>query len=153
MNVSSILCPVDFSPCSEAAARLAASLSRDLGADVHLLHVLALPLAPMPVAELGLSTSEVVPPTFARDLDRDARAALRQLASDLCLEPHVHVTIGSAAREIVRVSDSIGAGMIVIGTHGRTGLAHWLLGSVAERVVRTSRVPVLVVPERRETER
>lgn len=149
MNIASILCPVDFSSCSEAAARLAASLARDVGADVHLLHVLPLPLAPMPVAELGLAPQEVVVPSYATDLDRDARSALRRLATDLCLEPHVHVTVGSAAREIVRIAEAMSAGMIVLGTHGRTGLAHWLLGSVAERVVRTAHVPVLVVPEKR----
>ena len=51
----------------------------------------------------------------------------------------------------MKLAESVGAGMIVMGTHGRTGLAHLLMGSTAERVVRTAPMPVLVVPHHRQS--
>ena len=56
-----------------------------------------------------------------------------------------HLTEGVAHEEIARLAEEIGAGMIIMGTHGRSGMRHFLLGSVTERVVRTSKVPVLTV--------
>ncbi|UJR85860.1 universal stress protein [Sandaracinus amylolyticus] len=150
MNIAAILCPVDFSASSEVAARFAASIARDLGAEVHLAHVVPLPMPAMPVPEIGLAPQEMMGPPLPQ-MQREASASLRQLATQLCLEPHVHVVTGTAAREIVKLAQSIGAGMIVMGTHGRTGLAHLLLGSTAERVVRTAPIPVLVVPHHRES--
>lgn len=146
--VRDILCAIDFSPTAERAATFAAELAAGLGAHVHLAHVLPIAMPTMPMPEIGVAPQEVIAPPSAQ-LAEDARRALGRLADDLGLEPRLHVVTGSASREIVRLAREIGADAIVVGTHGRTGLAHMLLGSVAERVVRTSSVPVLVVPPER----
>ncbi|MDQ3030986.1 MAG: universal stress protein [Myxococcota bacterium] len=143
--VTDILCPIDFSPSSERAARFAVDLATGMRAQLHLAHVLPLPMPSMPVPELGLMPQEAILPPTAR-LSTDARDALFRLAGDLGVDAAVHVVSGTAAREIVTLAEALGVGMIVMGTHGRTGLAHLLLGSVAERVMRTAHLPVLVVP-------
>lgn len=143
--VHNILCPVDFSAPAERAARFAADLASGIGAHLHLAHVLPLPMPAMPVPELGLAPQEAILPPTAR-LSTDARDALFRLAGDLGIDAGVHVVSGTAAREIVSLAEELGVDLIIMGTHGRTGLAHLLLGSVAERVVRTAHLPVLVVP-------
>ncbi|MFC2006866.1 universal stress protein [Chloroflexota bacterium] len=57
----------------------------------------------------------------------------------------IMVTTGSAAEEIIRIANEINAGLIAMSTHGRTGIARWVLGSVVDRVIRATNVPVLVV--------
>lgn len=145
MIAREILCPVDFSEASERAARFAVDLARTLCGTVQLAHVLPLVLPPLPVPELGLATDGIIPTD--EQLSAETIASLHRLAATLGVEgARVHVATGSAAREILRIAKESGVGMIVMGSHGRTGLAHLLLGSVAERVIRGSRVPVLVVP-------
>jgi nucleotide-binding universal stress UspA family protein len=144
--IHAVLCAVDFSETSERAARLAAAIAGATGARVHLMHVLPLPMPSMPVPELGLAPQEAIMPPMDR-LGSDARESLLRLATDLGLEDAgVHVSMGSPASEIVRLARELDVGMIAMGTHGRTGLAHLLLGSVAERVTRFAHLPVLVVP-------
>lgn len=144
--VSEILCPIDFSPSSEHAARFAAALARAIGARLHLAHVLPVPMPSMPMPELGLGPQEAMLPPTSR-LTSDAREALLRLAADLRADhAGIHVVTGSPATEIVRLARELGVGMIAMGTHGRTGVAHLLLGSVAERVTRAAHLPVLVVP-------
>ena len=146
--IADVLCAIDFSETSERAARLAADLAAATGAHVHLVHVLPLPTPSMPMPELGLGPQEAFLPPTDR-LATDAREALLRLAVDLGLDDAgVHVVIGAPATEIVRLARELGVGMIAMGTHGRTGLAHLLLGSVAERVTRVAHLPVLVVPAR-----
>jgi universal stress protein A len=140
-----ILCAIDFSVVSRHAARVATDISRAIGARIGFVHVVF--GAEWPVAtEPELALSQPLP---VDELSRDAREALARLARDFCVEADVHIVFGAAAREIVKLADELDAGMIVMGTHGRTGFAHLLLGSVAERVIRASHVPVLIVPTSR----
>jgi nucleotide-binding universal stress UspA family protein len=143
-----IVCAVDFSVGARAAAAWAAELARARGARLRLVHVLPLPIPVMPVPELGLGSAVALAPSEP-ELRQHAEDALRRLAYELGVEPDVEVVFGVAATEIVRAARTSGAGTIVVGSHGRTGLAHALLGSVAERVLRSADRPVLVVPERR----
>lgn len=132
-----ILHPTDFSERSGHALRLAAALARDYGARLAVLHVAA--TSPLIYSEGSL-------PLDPRLLVEEARAQLDQL--QLPINEHRserHLVEGDAATEILRLAQEMHADLIVMGTHGRTGLARMLMGSVAEQVVRKAPCPVLTV--------
>ena len=141
-----ILCPVDFSPTSERAAGYAMRLARQLGASVHFVHAWTLPAYALPdgAVVFGAEVGEQIRGELGKQME-----ALLARVRDRDVAVEGHVVEGTAAREIVRATASLGADLVVMGTHGRTGLPHVVLGSVAERVVRTSAVPVLTVPPAR----
>ena len=141
-EIKNILCPVDFSETSDYALEYALDLARQLGASVTLLHVCQLPAHPMDAGDMfPLEEFENEYMTrFSKQLDElVARHAGKGVELDS------RITCGIPYDEINQAADEVSADLVVIGTHGRTGLAHMLLGSVAERVVRTSRVPVLTL--------
>jgi universal stress protein A len=145
-SIRRIVCPVDFSESSDHAARYAVGLARQLGASIHFVHAWQPPVYPLPDGPIILG-----PEVVARITD-EARRALDAVAErfrDPELTIETRLLQGATDHEIVRCASEIGADLIVMGTHGRTGLAHLVLGSVAERVVRTAGVPVLCVPRER----
>ena len=139
-----ILHPTDFSPASRPAFAHALALARDEGAEVLLVHVLA---TVMPLVGEGYMS----PKTYD-DLQRSARAhAQKQLDQLLAKAKAARVRArgflyeGVAADAIARAARAKHAKLVVMGTHGRTGLTRLLMGSVAERVVGTAPCPVLTV--------
>jgi nucleotide-binding universal stress UspA family protein/CBS domain-containing protein len=137
---SRILVPVDYSAPADAALRLAAELATAFQGRLLVLHLLAIEV--FALAELPLITSDVV------DIE-EARERLRTHVAKV-LGPEappydVAVTWGSPYLQIVDHAIEYGADLIVLGTHGRTGLKHVLLGSVAEKTVRLAPCPVLTV--------
>ena len=143
-DVKRILCPIDFSTHSEAALRTAMNLAAKLDAEVRLLHVL-------PNAFYGAPPfTPVVSPTPDGEFREQSMVALKEFGDRLGRDGVPFTTElaqGVIPVEVVRVAKERDADLIVMGTHGRTGLAHMMIGSVAERVVRTSTVPVLTVPK------
>jgi universal stress protein A len=149
-RITRIVVPTDFSGPSDAALEYARTLAERFGASLHLLHVLEDPDTG------GVSESFIVTsPTWRTTLLDDARSRLshRIKARESAL---VHTTgeviVGNAAETIVDYAATRNADLIVMGTHGRTGLAHVLFGSVAETVVRTATCPVLTVREQARVE-
>lgn len=137
LALKTILHATDFSPHSEYAFRLACSLARDHGAKVVVLHV----LTPPPAVSYG---ELIVEPDAA--LVQQGWEQLRKIhAPDPSVPLEHRLEQGFAASEIVRVAEEIQADMIVLGTHGRSGLGRLLMGSVAEQVVRKAPCPVLTV--------
>lgn len=137
LAIQTVLHPTDFSERSEFAFRLACSLARDYGARLIVLHVAEPPMA---VAGEGVL---MLPPTF--DLE-PLRERLQQLRPAEPKVPVEHRLIqGDAATEILRVAEETKCDVIVLGTHGRTGLGRLLMGSVAEQVVRRAPCPVVTV--------
>jgi nucleotide-binding universal stress UspA family protein len=138
MVVRSILVPTDFSPTSDAALRYAAEMALTMGARLYLMHVPG-------------KTGEHFEANFPHG--RFETATRERLSSFLTseqidrLRPEYAVRVGSPADEIVHYADLCDADMIIMGTHGRTGIAHALMGSVAEQVVRVAPCPVLLVRE------
>ena len=126
-TIRQILFPTDFSEASAVAGRAAADLARQLGARLHVLHV-------------------VPPVTDPTPAPKALRAVVDSLGPGLSLVSEV--ASGLAARQIVAYARRTGIDLIVVGTHGRTGVSHVLLGSVAEAVVRRARCLVLTVPGR-----
>ena len=144
-RIRRILHPSDFSKASAAAFTKAVELAKTNGAELVLLHVLAPPL-PLMAGEGYVS------PKVYEDLEQSARAyASKELASLVAKAKKAGVRAkavlrdGVAHEQIVRAARSPRADMIVIGTHGRTGLAKLFLGSVAGRVVSTAKCPVMTV--------
>jgi nucleotide-binding universal stress UspA family protein len=142
-----ILCPTDFSEPSSQAFTIAGELASQFGAEVLLVHVVsavpALPPDPNYVFRV---------PEYEQALHGDARRKLETLADDIGkqgVRARTVVGHGNAGGEIVRIAKEEGADLIVIATHGSTGLEHVLFGSVAERVVRLAQCPVLSVRARR----
>lgn len=134
---STILCPVDFSPASEEAVRVAAEEAERRDTSLDLLHVWT-PQPAFLTDSMGAAI-EVPPP-----LD-ELRAQLDAIHPPL--PPNRvrrHVAVGSAVDTIVDMSEDLNAELIVMGTHARHGLARWILGSVVEPVLRMAPCPVLV---------
>ncbi len=142
--VKAILVPTDFSETACAAVRCAAGLAEVFGASLTLLHVVEDVIAQGLMSGVGSGASESV----QDEAVRDAMAKFDQcLAAPPLNRTGVHraVVAGDPFDGIMQYAQEHHVDLIVIGTHGRTGLAHALLGSVAERVVRLSPCPVLTV--------
>ena len=138
-----ILVPVDFSKYSERALQVACDLSKTFQIPVTLFHAYAIPTYPLPEGAVLPS-----PETVSEILEK-TQAAMNQWRSRAVQmgAPHVDAILneGIAFAEIVRVAREQGFDLICMGTHGRTGLKHALLGSVAEKVVRKASCAVLTV--------
>ena len=146
-SIKRILCPIDFSEFSKHAFDRAVAVARHHKASVIVLHVAPLPSGvaavpflpggPGPFALQALDRQQVV---------RDMRRLLAiEKTSDVPVECQV-LEAPSVLHEILEQADSLGADLIVMGTHGRSGFDRLLLGSVTERVLRRAKVPVLTVP-------
>ena len=145
MKLSRIIVPIDFSPHSEAALAWALELSLASGASVDLIHVVENPMA-AGVWSSAMYTAEVQ--GLQINLVRDATRRLRDFVPKVAGVPcrvRRHVRVGDPAREIVKFAAERGANLIVMGTLGRTGLSHLMMGSVAEHVSRSATCPVLTV--------
>ena len=145
MNIRSILLPTDFSECGNYALSYAASLARTFKASIICLNVIE-PIVPT-VGYSGM-TEPMPIADIAEQLEDSAERELPKLAEcDECAGLNVEemVAHGEAASEIVRVAKERAVDLIVIASHGRTGLGRILFGSTAEAVVRHAPCPVLVV--------
>jgi nucleotide-binding universal stress UspA family protein len=132
-----ILHPTDFSDCSEVAFRMACSLACDYQAHLVILHV-----SPPPVDGYG----EGILPPLSADYLRPLREKLRQLQEAApAVSVEYRLVEGDAAEEILRTAQAMSCDMIVLGTHGRTGLARLVVGSTAELVARRAPCPVVTV--------
>lgn len=139
-----ICCPIDFSDASHAAMEVAADLARKNAASLVLLHAYPIPGYTFP------DGSVVASPRMMQEIADQAQKHLedwRLEAEKIVGAPRVRTekAIGEPAAEILSFAKSSGQELLVLGTHGRTGLEHALMGSVAERVLRKAHCPVLTV--------
>lgn len=137
-----IVCPTDFSPTAHRAAQYAAELAKTFGAELVLLHVV--PEMTYPMRSLGTVTAF---PNLREELHKRAQEEIDEERAKL--DPAAKITTlladGEAHEATLEFAKRTGADLIVLGTHGHTGLRHMFLGSTAERVVRLSTCPVLTV--------
>ncbi len=136
-----LVAPTDFSPFAEAALQYARVLAEQFGAEVHLVHALERPQdMPWWMAEQEYRSRQ-------GDLAEKARSQLAALTARLFagIDAQAHVRVGIPSDEIVTAARDLHADLIVIGTHGRSGLSRVLFGSVTERVMRHAPCPVLTV--------
>jgi nucleotide-binding universal stress UspA family protein len=138
-----ILVPIDLSEPSDAALEYARAMATRYGASLHLLHVAEDPYR-VYSGEVYLPEAEGLRDVIVADATRKLIARLQP--SDIeQLGATTDAVIGTPAGSIVEYAAGRDMDLIVMGTHGRDGMAHLLTGSVAERVIRTASVPVLTV--------
>lgn len=152
MNWKTLLVPHDFSTCADAALRLATDLAQFHASRVILLHVISLPP--------GFSGDSLISDPETKELvriDEYARAgslgkleALAEQPRAAGLDVEVRAAIGDVAAHILGVAADVHADLIVMGTHGKTGLTRLVLGSMTERVLRQASMPVLTLRDRSE---
>jgi len=153
-NITKVLAATDFSDDSSLALGYAEDVARKYGAEITVLHV-DQPLAPViaspdlgPAMDVGAMSriAEEQRVLAQRELDK-----IVQKFRDDGLKAKSLLKVGSPFLEILHAAQTENADLVVVGTHGRTGLAHVLMGSVAERVVQKCHVPVLTIrhPDRK----
>lgn len=145
LGYSRIVCALDFDERAEAVLWLAAALAKESNAALCILHIARIPNRDMDV-----------PVPFEEDpiWEREARSRLKDLAersipSEVNYE--IHVASGLPDLDIVGLAARIRADLIVIATHGRKGISHLIMGSVAEHVIREASCPVLVLKLSKQT--
>ena len=143
-KIKNILMPTDFSRMSLAAAEYALDLAEKYNAKVHVLHVLEKTPPILTIRSLDLSEEKII-----KSIEKDARNSLKTVIEQISRPggPEITSSIvkGIDHEEIVRFTKEHKIDLVVIATHGRTGIMYTLLGSVAEKVIKYSKCPVLVV--------
>ncbi|MBZ0182750.1 MAG: universal stress protein [Melioribacteraceae bacterium] len=142
-NIKNIIVPTDLSKVSLSAFNYAKSIAIQWNAKIHILSV----IDPQP-AILTLQSNEQSEQDYLSGLKTKIEEELNEIKTELInsddLDIESVIKIGKDYEEIVKYSSEISADLIVIATHGRTGVLHTLLGSVAEKVIRYAKCPVLV---------
>ncbi len=143
---SQILVATDFSEPSRKALEVAADLARHYGSKMTILHVYPVPGYVLPEGFIAAGPDVLV------EVEDRTRKTLEEWKADTVklgvADVNITTAIGNAAPDIVRIAKAGGYGLIVVGTHGRTGFTGFVLGSVASKVVTTSDCPVVTVPYR-----
>lgn len=142
INIKNILCPVDYSVYSEKALNYAIELAERYGAKLYLIHVLDIRVYDMNDPEL-YSTAMIDEETMEKMKERLSKCVREDAKSKIPVE--ALIIQGVPFVEIIKAAKEYKVDLIVIGTHGRTGISHAIMGSVAEKVVRKSPCPVLTV--------
>ena len=144
LSIKSVLVPTDFSDASETALTYGRGLAEAFGASLHLVHVMEDLLAHAWAAEVYVAAV----PNLREEIERESQQRLSAMLPEADrerLRAEIALLSGNPFIEIIRYAKAHDIDLIVMGTHGRGPIAHMLLGSVAEKVVRKSPCPVLTV--------
>jgi nucleotide-binding universal stress UspA family protein len=137
-----ILVPLDGSKTAEGVLPHAKALAYSEKAEMVLLNVVA-----NPAVEFAFSDPSIAAQTVAEE-EEQGRKYMAEIEAQLRADGYQVSTLikgGSAANVILKTAEEVGADIIAMSTHGRTGPAHWIIGSVAERVVHHSKIPVMLI--------
>lgn len=140
IKIRKILCPVDFSEASRNAVRYAHEFAKGMGAELVLLNI----VEPRPMA-VDMSLSYV---PLEEDLEKAAREDLEEIIrmeKEKGVEVQAEVRIGTPSELILETAEELDVNLVILGSHGKSGLSRLLMGSVAESVVRKATCPVLIV--------
>jgi universal stress protein A len=146
LALKTVLVPTDFSDASESALRYGKAMAEAFGASLHVVHVMEDLLAHAWAAEVYVSSM----PQLRDEIEKESRQRLETLLGEgdrTKFRAETALLAGNPFLEIIRYAKAHDVDLIVMGTHGRGPIAHMLLGSVAEKVVRKSPCPVLTVRE------
>ena len=144
VHIEKILCPIDFSDFSRDALDHAVALARWYEARLIVMHVVPIPTVPLPMAGVPIDTP--VFPIDTAEVTRHVQEWARESIGSSNIPMDVFVTSGSAAIEIARHAELSRADLLVLGTHGRSGFQRLFLGSVTEKVLRSTNAPVMTIP-------
>ncbi len=143
IHLTKIMHPSDFSDNSKLALYYASEFARQFNATLHIVHVISDPFVSVSPPIAGF-----LPPGSFKEMEVNSDKTLSEMAAQELLTDNtiVHITLtGNTSHEIVTYAKAKCIDMIVMGTHGYTGLTHMIMGSVAENVVRIAPCPVLTV--------
>jgi len=146
LKIQKIICPVDFSNCAQQALNYASELAKQFDAELSIVHAYEDPAAyvtPMPMSGYVGPGAELL-----LELRKQLEVRLTQTKADVeqrGVRVRSELLEGAPYRVVLDWAKEYGADIIVIGTHGHTGLTHALLGSVTERIVRMAHCPVLTI--------
>jgi len=141
-DITNILFATDFSEASQPASEHAITLAKLTGSQLHVLHV---------INELDEHQRVMIPREAFQVLEKELEVQAVKELDRFCkeqaagLETTTYAVVGAPFKKILEMGDKTNADMIIMGTHGRTGMEHVIVGSTAERVVRRSKIPVLTV--------
>jgi len=141
-EITNILFATDFSDSSQPAADYAITMTKLTGAHLHVLHV---------INELDEHQRVMIPREAFQILEKEIEVQAVKGLNRFCKEyaagisTTTHAVVGNAFQKILETGAKVNADLIVMGTHGRTGVEQVIVGSTAERVVRRSKIPVLTV--------
>ncbi|WP_207533002.1 universal stress protein [Desertivirga arenae] len=149
-EVHKILIAVEDSLYSTRAVEYGFDLAQKLGAEVGLVHVDELPVATPYVADPLVTEQPVMMPELIKVQEETSKKLLDRIANEKMGKAPIYTfpRIGNTRDEILSAAEEWNADMIILGTHGRTGFDHFISGSVAEKVVRKAKCPVLVIPNK-----
>ena len=151
-NLKKILIAVEDNIYSETAVNYGLALARKLGAEVALVHVNEIPSATPYMADPMLNETSFMMPEMMNIQEEASKKLFERIheraGDDLVL--HTYSKLGTPKVEILATADECNADLIILGTHGRTGFDHFISGSVSESVLRKSKCPVLIIPNREE---
>lgn len=142
-----ILFPTDFSKISLSVAQNVVDIAKEYGAKIHVLYVLEKIPPILTIRSIDL-TEDAITKSLTEEADKSIQKTKEQLSSFGDVEIVTNCRKGIDYEEIVKYSKENSIDLIVLSTHGRTGLLHTLIGSVAEKVIRYSETPVLVIPSK-----
>ncbi len=143
-KISKILAPTDFSELSRAGVRYALELAKVVKAEVTVYHVVSQRELMQYYDKLSVRPFMHPVDTYQKAMSRFIKTHFADLTADV--KVHEKVEMGIGEKNIVNLAEEQGMDLIVISTHGRTGLSHMLVGSVTEKLVRLARCPVLSIP-------
>ena len=146
-NVKKILAPIDFSPHSMDAMRAAMELAKDVGAEVHLVHVIAPHhiFIPLPLATSGEQSRELAREAAMLEQAEEELAHLKKDEFGDSNKVFTFAAVGHPVQKLVDYAKEQAIDLIVMATHGRSGVEHMLLGGTTEKVVRGAPCSVLVI--------
>lgn len=143
-----ILCPTDFSEASYCGIKLGGEMAKNHGSEIIIVNVhKPIPKLPTPRVETSEVTFDIT--AYEAEVIKDAEQNLAQVSGAILpdsVTPKLIIRMGRPAEEILKVAEEENVDAICIATHGRTGLAHIVFGSVAQRVVRRAPCVVVTVP-------
>jgi nucleotide-binding universal stress UspA family protein len=146
VEIKRILCPIDFSEFSRHALDQAHAIAEWYEAEITVLHVVSVSRPLTPAAAMPEAAYVPLPPADLQEIAEEVRRFSASPTPSRGPGPKVVVSEGIPSREIVRHAEALPADLLVMGTHGRSGFERLFLGSVTEKVVRSTQVPVLTVP-------
>jgi universal stress protein A len=151
-NVKKVLAPIDFSEHSMEALRGAAELAKDVGAEVHLMHVIAPHhhFIPLPLATNAEQSRELAREASMIEQAEEELARIKKDDFGDSKKVFTFAVVGPPVQKLIEYAKEQGIDLIVMSTHGRTGVGHALIGSVTEKMVRNSPCSVLVLRARKQ---
>ena len=149
-NISRILVAVEDSPYSDQAIRYGVMLAKKMGSKIAMVHADEIPVSTPYVADPMLSETPFMIPQMMAIQEEASKNLFKRIDEEYGegIKITKYIRVGRAQDEILAVADEYDADLIILGTHGRTGLDHFISGSVSAGVAKRSKCPVLIIPKR-----